>query len=467
VGVIGELYVGGVGLARGYLNSPELTQDKFVSNPFSGAASDKHNGCAKLYKTGDLVRWLADGNIEYIRRNDFQIKIRGYRIELGEIESQLANLDTIKQSVVLSKVNAETDSQYLVGYYVPKELNTIKKENLFNQLSKILPDYMVPSILVEIENLPLTINGKLDYKALPDPEIISDDSYVEPTTELEVKICNIWSEVLGLKKIGITDNFFRIGGNSILAIKLSYRLSNELDGQISVADVFTNKTVSELSKRLHLLDNNLLKVLSKNISIDKENMFFIHPGYAGCEVYTNLSLELESRYNCYGIDNYNINNEEQISDIKELAKKYKYTLDDKILSSKQVILIGWSIGGKIALEIAYLLEQEGYSNIKVYLFDTFIVDYKLKEFYSENINIELPEFILEKQYDKRYLSKVNIAAKSEYKMMLQNISGKLKYTECVLYKATQPNDKNNNVDLVSDNLDVINVDANHGIGALH
>ncbi|MBK2297393.1 AMP-binding enzyme, partial [Francisella philomiragia] len=192
IGVIGELYIGGAGLARGYLNRPELTAEKFVINPFV-TEEDKLNGYTRLYKTGDLVRWLPDGNIEYIGRNDFQVKIRGYRIELGEVESQLSKLEGIKQSIVLARENAETKTQYLVGYYVPELLNTINHDDLLKQLSGVLPDYMLPSVLVEIKSIPLTINGKLDRKALPDPEFISEDTYQAPTTELEIELCNIFA----------------------------------------------------------------------------------------------------------------------------------------------------------------------------------------------------------------------------------------------------------------------------------
>ena len=206
IGVVEELYIGGAGLARGYLNLPELTAERFISNPFA-TKSDIANGYTRLYKTGDLVRWLPDGNIEYIGRNDFQVKIRGCRIELGEIESQLSKLSGIKQSVVLSQTNQESSSQYLVGYYVPEELNTLNQEELLSKLSEVLPDYMVLSLLVEL--IPLTINGKLDRKALPNPEFVNEDNYVAPISPLQTQLCSIWQEVLGLERVGIKDDFFR------------------------------------------------------------------------------------------------------------------------------------------------------------------------------------------------------------------------------------------------------------------
>jgi len=258
IGVIGELYIGGAGLARGYLNRPELTAERFVSNPFA-TEGDIAKGYTRLYKTGDLVRWLPDGNIEYIGRNDFQVKIRGHRIELGEIENQLAKLEGIKQSVVLAQVNQQTNSQYLVGYYLPNELNTLSQEDLLDQLSNVLPDYMVPSILVELESLPLTVNGKLDRKALPNPEFVNEACFVAPTSELEISLCNLFIDVLGLEKVGTTDNFFRVGGNSMLAIKLANRISNELDTSVSIADIFSLKTIKSVSEKIEVSKNNIFE----------------------------------------------------------------------------------------------------------------------------------------------------------------------------------------------------------------
>ncbi|WP_150468569.1 AMP-binding protein, partial [Francisella sp. SYW-9] len=244
IGVIGELYIGGAGLARGYLNRPELTEERFVSNPFA-TNSDIAKGYTRLYKTGDLVRWLEDGNIEYIGRNDDQVKIRGYRIELGEIENQLSAIAGIKQSCVLAK--DRNNSKYLVGYYV-SDVESLTQEEILNQLSKVLPEYMVPSVLVEIESMPLTVNGKLDRKALPNPEFINEDRYIAPTTELEERLCTIFGEVLGLERIGITDDFFRVGGNSILAIRLVSNINVKLGSNISVRDVFDYKSIVQLSR---------------------------------------------------------------------------------------------------------------------------------------------------------------------------------------------------------------------------
>ncbi|PZX36282.1 non-ribosomal peptide synthase protein (TIGR01720 family)/amino acid adenylation domain-containing protein, partial [Nonlabens dokdonensis] len=245
VGVVGELYIGGAGLSRGYLNNEKLTSERFVSNPFA-TEKDIEKGYTRLYKTGDLVRWLPGGNLEYIGRNDDQVKIRGYRIELGEIEYALRSIEGITQSCILAK-ERETDLgfvKYLVGYYVLE--SDVSEAFILDALSKVLPDYMIPSSLVKMDSFPLTINGKLDKKGLPAPEFtVSDDLYVAPTTETEKVLCGIWEEVLGIGRVGVTDDFFRIGGDSILSIQVSSRI-RQLGFSCNVRDIFESKTISKL-----------------------------------------------------------------------------------------------------------------------------------------------------------------------------------------------------------------------------
>ncbi|HKX86723.1 MAG TPA: amino acid adenylation domain-containing protein [Flavobacterium sp.] len=246
VGVIGELYIGGAGLSRGYLNRAELTEERFIPNPFA-TQEDMANDYGRLYKTGDLVRWLPDGNLEYIGRNDDQVKIHGYRIELGEIENALAQLEGIQKACVLAKEKktAEGSYKYLVGYYVQDNNNNeINETILLKELSKILPEYMIPSVLVAMESFPLTINGKLDKRALPDTELGALETvYVAPNTQLEKEVCEIWKELLGINQVGVTNDFFKLGGNSILAIQVSHRMSKLLESHVKVADVFKNKTI--------------------------------------------------------------------------------------------------------------------------------------------------------------------------------------------------------------------------------
>ena len=253
-GAPGELYIGGVGLARGYLNQPKLTAERFINNPFATEA-DIANGYTRLYKTGDLVRWLPDGNLEYLGRNDFQVKIRGYRIELGEIKNALTALPEISQAVVIER--KREDNKYLAAYCIAtdtsiskdKDRITALTDGLRQQLQATLPEYMVPATFTVIEHIPLTINGKLDRRALPAPEFINTDSYVAPRTETETQLCAVWAEVLGLKRVGIHDNFFRIGGDSILCIQITSRLRQK-DLVLQVKDIFEAPTVALLAQRL-------------------------------------------------------------------------------------------------------------------------------------------------------------------------------------------------------------------------
>ena len=258
IGSMGELYIGGDGLARGYLNRPELTAERFIKNPFQTEEEKQQNRNGRLYKTGDIVRMLPDGNIEYIGRNDFQVKIRGYRIELGEIENRIQGFQTrieglkdeqvIEQAVVL--INEKGDNRYLVGYFVAKE--QVDVEELRSYLSKQLPDYMVPTGLVQIEQMPLTVNGKLDRKALLAIEYNLADSneYKAPTNELEQQLLSIWEKLLGNNNIGVQDDFFRVGGDSIRSIQLSSQLRAHMGVDISVKDIFQYRTIAQLSEQI-------------------------------------------------------------------------------------------------------------------------------------------------------------------------------------------------------------------------
>ncbi|RMZ58234.1 amino acid adenylation domain-containing protein [Chryseobacterium nematophagum] len=253
IGAVGELYIGGAGLSRGYLNLAELTSERFLTNPFQSEEEKEIGYNDRIYKTGDLGRYLPGGDLEYIGRNDFQVKIRGYRIELGEIENGLLSYEGIRQSIVLAKENS-SGLKYLVGYYVSD--TAVDHEGLSMYLSGLLPEYMVPSVYVHLEEFPLTINGKLDRKALPEPSFTGDKEYIAPTTALEKQLADIYGEVLGLpvESIGLHDDFFRLGGNSIMAIKLISKIHQGLGLQASVAMVFSHKTVFGLAGVLEDLD---------------------------------------------------------------------------------------------------------------------------------------------------------------------------------------------------------------------
>ncbi len=241
IGVVGELHIGGASLARGYLNRPELTIEKFIPNPFSDAKSQR------LYKTGDLARYLSDGNIEYIGRIDQQVKIRGFRIELGEIEAVLNNHPQIQQAVVIATVDIPGNKRLVA--YVVSENESLSTHKLREFLKSKLPEYMVPAVFVTLDTIPLTANGKVDRLALPTPdgEISREQEYVAPRTAIEQILTNIWQELLLIEKVSIHDNFFEIGGDSILSIQIVSRAKNS-GVQITPKQIFQNQTIAELAK---------------------------------------------------------------------------------------------------------------------------------------------------------------------------------------------------------------------------
>ncbi len=242
VGVTGELYLGGDGLARGYLNRPELTAERFVPNPFSRSENDN-----LLYRTGDLVRWLPSGDLDYLGRHDEQVKVRGYRIELEEIRSVLCNHEQIADSVVILREDVPNDKR-LVGYVVAKAGENPDMISLRDYLKKKLPDYMIPSALMPVEHIPLTPNGKVDRRALPAPAGLDPikGGFVEPKTVLEKQLVDIWRDILRIDHIGLNDNFFDMGGNSLLIVRLRSRVAAVLKLDIPVVDLFRNPTIRSL-----------------------------------------------------------------------------------------------------------------------------------------------------------------------------------------------------------------------------
>ena len=246
VGVVGELYVGGAGLARGYLGQAELTAEKFVAHRYSG------RGGERVYRTGDLCRWRESGELEFVGRGDQQVKVRGYRIELGEIESVLGQHGSVGQAAVVAR-EEERGGKRLVGYVVGKAGEGIDGEGLREYMRERLPEYMVPAVVVEMEELPLTVNGKIDRKKLGDLEVKAggagarEESYAGPRTGVEEVLCGIWAEVLGLERVGIHDNFFELGGDSILSIQIVAR-ANRAGVRVTAREMFERQTVAELAE---------------------------------------------------------------------------------------------------------------------------------------------------------------------------------------------------------------------------
>ena len=251
VGTYGEIYIGGAQVAHGYLNNDLLTQNKFIANPYSTNAQER------IYKSGDIGKWLPDGNIEFLGRNDDQVKIRGYRIELGEIEAILQKNELVKQVVVLARP-AKSELMRLVAYIVPE--GKFDRDKIQAYLRNCLPEYMVPSIVMEIEKIPFTLNGKVDKRLLPLPDQ-SDfvtNAFAEPTNEIERRLVVIWKDVLGVEKVGIHDNFFELGGQSLLAMRIVSAISREFKLAFSIKTFFQLLTIEQLARYVIVSKSNIL-----------------------------------------------------------------------------------------------------------------------------------------------------------------------------------------------------------------
>jgi len=239
VGVAGELYIGGAGLARGYLNQPGLTAERFLPDPFSNTAGER------LYRTGDLVRWRRDGALEFMGRTDHQVKIRGFRIEPGEIEAGLKKHAGVQDALVVARADA-AGGKRLVGYVVAAEGAVVEEGELRRGLREMLPEYMVPASIMVLASWPLTPNGKIDRNALPEPEHRSE-GYRAPRTPEEEILSGLFADVLGRERIGIDDNFFNLGGHSLMATLLVSRIRSAFNVKLGVEAIFEKPTVAELA----------------------------------------------------------------------------------------------------------------------------------------------------------------------------------------------------------------------------
>jgi len=243
IGVVGEIFIGGAGVARGYLNRPQLTEERFLKDPFS---SEPH---ARMYKTGDLGRWRANGVIEFLGRNDGQVKIRGFRIELGEIEAQLQRHGQVKEAAVLAREDAPGDNR-LVAYVLPRDIgHSPRVEALRAHLKALLPEHMVPSAFVVLETFPLSPSGKVDRRALPAPELGAYISrqYEAPRGEVEETLAALWQELLHVKGVSRDDNFFELGGHSLHGMALMTRIAERFNVELAVIALFQHPTLRRLA----------------------------------------------------------------------------------------------------------------------------------------------------------------------------------------------------------------------------
>ena len=283
IGIPGEVLIAGRGVARGYLNQQELTNERFIKNPFGDGA---------LYKTGDLARWLQDGSIDYMGRIDKQVKIRGFRIELAEIEEVLRTVDGVKDSAVIVKED-EIKEKYICAFVTSKR-DHLSTEKIKEELSRKLPEYMLPSYIMIIDRIPVTDNGKLDIKALPEIELSNETQYIEPDNDTEQKICEAFAEVLGLDRIGVTSNFFDIGGHSLRAARLVNSIEAKTGVRIAVKAIFEEKTPRNIAAYILSLDG---KSASDEIMPAEKKEYYLMSGVQKGLYFTEQMTDTKALYN--------------------------------------------------------------------------------------------------------------------------------------------------------------------------
>lgn len=348
----GEIFIGGAGVAHGYLNRPELTAEKFVPDPFAGQG-------ARLYRTGDLGRHLPDGRIEFVGRVDFQVKLRGHRIELGEIEAALRKHPGVQDAVVVLREDVP-DQKRLVAYYV-SALQPLPVPEVQGFLRDKVPAHMMPSALVPLLAMPLTPGGKVDRRALPVPDSAAADSeFVEPATEQEKALARIWEELLDVRPVGATANFFDLGGHSLLAIQMLGRAKDELGIEIAMAAFFEQPTVRAMAEPpATAVPRSALVALTPLRDDDPTPVLFcIHPLFGDVQVYYQLAMRLGAGQPCYGLRAPEREGEEPFDTVEQRAAAY---LDEirSLQPSGPYLLAGYGDGGPVALELAQQLELLG------------------------------------------------------------------------------------------------------------
>ncbi|MGZ8222346.1 MAG: non-ribosomal peptide synthetase [Methylobacter sp.] len=370
IGVTGELFIGGAGIARGYLNRPELTAERFSADPFVEEAD------ARMYKTGDLARWLADGTLEFLGRNDFQVKIRGFRIELGDIETKLAEHPAVREVAVLAQEKRDGLKQ-LVAYLVLRDDFMPSIFELRDFLKKKMPDFMVPSAFMFLAALPVTPNGKLDRKALPEPSInlqVSEAKFIAPRNTVEQNLTDLWAEVLKRDRIGVHDNFFALGGHSLLAVKVITEINQRFAADLARGVMYQSPTIEELGLIISsgTRQPSWYSIVPIQTQGSRPPLFAIHT-ITLLDLPRHLGQDQPLYFLRYGMAGESSNHPVKLPPLKDVASHY-ITEMQQVQPEGPYHLVGFSFGGLIAYEMAYQLLASGHQVNWVGLLDTHLTD---------------------------------------------------------------------------------------------
>ncbi|HEV2761391.1 MAG TPA: amino acid adenylation domain-containing protein, partial [Pyrinomonadaceae bacterium] len=360
-GVAGELYLGGAGLARGYLNRPALTAERFVPDAFSGEAG------ACLYRTGDVARWVGEGELEFVGRADGQVKVRGFRIELGEVEAALSECAGVRECVVVARGEHGQGGggKRLVAYVVADDAALPPTAaRLREQLRTKLPEYMVPSAFVMLESLPLTPNGKVDRRALAKERLDGLEQgreFVGPRDQFELVLCRIWQEVLGVERVGVRDSFFDLGGHSLLATRLMYRVNEWTGKRVPLSVLFGESTVERLAAYLRggAQDSAQGALVGIQTGGEARPFFCVHPAGGNVFCYAELARGLGEDQPFYALQSKGLTGAGAAHEsVEEMAAAYVEELR-AVQPAGPYALGGWSMGGVVAFEMARQLERAG------------------------------------------------------------------------------------------------------------